>query len=182
MIHALQCLFACALCLCMSAQQSEPAAPAANATKREPLILLYDDLPDPSDLVRIRSADPQVWMQVNQDPKSYETGVIDLDVVMKDVQSRTGGYPAEWMMLDFEEPFFADLAKDPDSPERKRAVASMLSTLRAMKQRWPGSKWTFYGLPNLQYWVAPGQGWSTAPQVIKRQALENASAAVAVLL
>ena len=36
MIHALQCLFACALCLCMSAQQSEPAAPAANSAPPTP--------------------------------------------------------------------------------------------------------------------------------------------------
>jgi hypothetical protein len=98
------------------------------------------------------------WLQVNQDPKSYGTGVIDVEAVMVDIAERTQLQPPEWVMLDFEDPFFADLARPVDAPERQRAVRSMLDALRAAKRRYPATKWGFYGLPNVPFWVS-GKGW-----------------------
>ncbi|MCE9619796.1 MAG: hypothetical protein K8R92_07785 [Planctomycetes bacterium] len=145
------------------------------------LLLLYDGLPEAASIARAMSLKAEVWMQINQDAPSYKSGIIDIAAVTKEVESKTGGRPPTWMMLDFEEPFFANLSKGQDSPEYKLTIQTMTECIRAMKARWPESKWTFYGIPNLPYWIE-GKGWATAPDDQKKVMLKSMSEAVMPLV
>jgi hypothetical protein len=92
---------------------------------------------------------------------------------MLDFLARQGVPP--WVILDFEEPFFANLKKV-GSDDRKRSLDSMLLALREAKKRYPGVKWGFYGLPNLDFWVG-GKGWAELDAAIRAEALAKSEAA-----
>ncbi len=159
-------------------QESKPAEPSG---ARAPLILLYDSIPDRQAAVKVRAMGVERWGQINQDPESYTTGIIDVDSILKQIESKTGGKPAPWMMLDFEEPFFADLNRPAESLEYKRAVKAMTGALRAVKLSYPDSKWSFYGLPNLSYWI-DGKGWGQASHQAKEATLKKAADACVPVL
>jgi hypothetical protein len=170
------------LALVAQAPAPTPAEPPSPAAERvPPMILLYDSIPDPFSAGGLRGTGAEVWLQINQDPESYKTGIIDTLQILRQIESRSGGSPPSWIMLDFEEPFFKDLSAADGSPERTRAVSSMLSTLRAVKERWPEVKFGFYGLPSLPFWVS-GKGWSELDPDEKRAALEKARRDAAPLL
>jgi hypothetical protein len=151
---------------------SPSSAPSPAPQTAQPLTLLYDSIPDRDTAIRVRAMGVERWTQINQDPNSYTTGVIDVQAVLKQIEDKTGGKPGKWMMLDFEEPFFADLLRPRDSPEYKRAVKSMTGTMRAVKGMYPDSKWAFYGIPNLSYWI-DGKGWATAPRELQEAKLKQ---------
>ena len=115
------------------------AAPEKAPQASSSLILLYDVLPDTASNIQLHSIKVEPWVQINQDAPSYKTGVIDIYAIAKEVITRTNGNPSTWMMLDFEEPFFANLDKDPNSPERQATIQTMVAAIRAMKARWPES-------------------------------------------
>ena len=159
--------------LCLVTLTSATQEPSTS-TARSPLVILYDSMPDPEALDGLRGMDAGVWLQINQDRASYKTGIVDTDSIVKQIESLTQGRSVDWVMLDFEEPFFKDLEGPDDSVERMRALASMLSTLREVKRRWPERKWGFYGLPNLPFWV-DGLGWSELGAERKRAVLQKAA-------
>lgn len=169
-----------AMVLGFLAQASKPSEPAAPES-RKPLTILFDSLPDPDAIGGLRGTDAQAWLQINQDQASYKSGIIDTDAILRQIETKGGGTPPDWVMLDFEEPFFKDLASADGSPERMRAVNSMLATLRAVKARWPGVKFGFYGLPSLPFWV-DGKGWSELRTDEKRLALDKAQRDAAPVL
>ena len=140
-----------------------------------PLTLLYDALPDESLINSIVSMKVMPWVQINQDAASYKSGVLDIEAITREVNTKTGGHPPTWMMLDIEEPFFELLMKGPNSPEYKKSIDTMVATIRAMKSLWPNSKWTFYGIPNLPYWIE-GKGWANATDEQKKKMLESVAA------
>ncbi len=157
------------------------AAPEKAPQASSSLILLYDVLPDTASNIQLHSIKVEPWVQINQDAPSYKTGVIDIYAIAKEVITRTNGNPSTWMMLDFEEPFFANLDKDPNSPERQATIQTMVAAIRAMKARWPESKWTFYGIPNLPYWIQ-GKGWASVTREQKREMLQKVADAAAPLV
>jgi hypothetical protein len=160
---------------------AESRAPQISGKQAESMVLLYDSIPDPFSAGGLRGSGSEVWLQINQDPESYKTGIIDTAQILRQIESRTDGSPPSWIMLDFEEPFFKDLSALDGSTERTRAVSSMLSTLREVKQRWPEVKFGFYGLPKLPFWVG-GKGWAELDSDEKRTALEKAQRDAAPLL
>ena len=171
-----------AISVCVSQGEVAPtSAPPPAPPPRAPLILVLDSLPDPSQGPCLERAHVGPWVPIGQDPKSYEIGVVDLDVIFSRIEERKGGRLPEWMMLDFEDPFFKNLAAPRDSPEYKRTVADMVNAIRAVKQRWPQSKWTFYGLPNVPFWL-DGKGWLSAPRDAMKKALGDAAAAAAPII
>ncbi len=134
-------------------QQAPPSA--AKPAK----VLLHDGVLDPARVAEAEALGADRWLQVNQDEASYSTGIIDAEAVLRDVGVRTSLRPPPWAMLDFETPFFENLRKPAGSPERRSAVQTMKEALAAAKRRYPQTKWSFYGLPNLPFWV-DGQGWT----------------------
>ena len=175
----LSAMFACMLCFLFVAgmqTQSEPEK------ENIPLTLLYDNIPDPNMFQTIESLKLQQWMNVNQDADSFKTGVLNVQEIINTIDRQSsGGQLPKWMMLDAEDPFFADLVKDPDSPEFKRAQNSLISAIRTLKARYPNTKWSLYGIPNLPYWVEK-QGWATATNDERRKILDSVALASAPIV
>ena len=169
-----------AIVMALLAQSGKPPEPQRPATQT-PLKVLVDSLPDPESIGGLRGTDAERWLQVNQDAPSYKSGVIDTQEILRQIDSQGPQNLPEWVMLDFEDPFFKDLAAADGTPERTRAVSSMLATLRAAKARWPGVKFGFYGLPNLPFWVE-GKGWADLDADQKRAALAKAERDAAPVL
>ena len=150
-----------AVALLVATSQQPPAA----AVKRAK-VLLHDGVLDPALVTQVEALGAERWLQVNQDEASYSSGVIDAESILRDVGVRTSLRPPPWAMLDFETPFFDNLRKPAGSPERQSAVRTMKAALAAAKLRYPQTKWSFYGLPNLSFWV-DGKGW-TALDAVRR--------------
>jgi len=160
-------------CFAFCASGAQPPSPErATSNHASRPILLTDAVPSLSATPQLVTLGASIWLQVNQDPASYQTGVIDV-LAMLDYLARQGVPP--WAILDFEEPFFANLKKA-GSEERKRSLDSMLLALREAKKCYPGVKWGFYGLPNLDFWVG-GKGWAELDAATRADALAKAEAA-----
>jgi hypothetical protein len=157
-------------CCFLGVHAQGPADRTPNEADRP--ILLTDALPSMDATPRLVSMGAALWLQVNQDPASYGSGVIDV-MAMLDTLARQS--LPKWVILDFEEPFFANLKKA-GSEERRRSVASMLLALREAKRVYPGVKWGFYGLPNLEFWIG-GKGWAELDAGSRADALAKAEAA-----
>jgi len=142
---------------------------------RPPLVLLYDVLPDLNAITRVQSISAKQFFILYQgcDPQSFKSGVIDIPAVLMAIQKQTGGQLPEWCMLDFEDPFNADLQKSPTAPECKRALNSMIETIKAVKKIYPNTKWSYYGVPWLPYWMQ-GKGWASANNETKKTTLDQA--------
>jgi len=147
------------------------------------LVLLYDVLPDLNAMARVQTLSAKQFFILYQgcDPQSLKSGVIDIPSVLIAIQKQTGGQLPEWGMLDFEDPFNSDLQKEPSSLECKRALNSMIETVRAVKKNYPNTKWSFYGVPWLPYWME-GKGWATANNETKKTRLDQAARVYASLV
>lgn len=150
-------------------------APKPKPTATPPLILLYDQMPDPGQRAALESLQVQQYLQVNQDAPSYKTGVLNISELTRAIELGTKSKLFPWMMLDAETPFFDDLAKGPNSPECKRATETLIAAIQSLKARFPGVKWSIYGIPNLPYWV-DGKGWASADEAKKREMLTTVAA------
>ncbi len=168
---------AIAICVYCAAGSRSPAAEPANPPSTGKPILLTDALASLSATPQLLTMGAAIWLQVNQDPASYETGVVDVPAMLGFL-ARQGVPP--WVILDFEEPFFANLKKA-GSDDRKRSLDSMLLALREAKKRYPGVKWGFYGLPNLDFWVG-GKGWAELDAATRAETLAKAEAACSELV
>jgi hypothetical protein len=175
-------LFLCFILFGIQQTTNPPlTSPEKTSQASSSLILLYEALPDTASNIQLQPLRVEPWVLIGQDEASYKTGLIDIDSIAKQVLTRTRGIPPTWMMLDFEDPFFANLDKDPNSPERQATIQTMVAAIRAMKARWPESKWTFYGIPNLPYWIQ-GKGWASVTTEQKRDVLQRVADAAAPLV
>lgn len=160
--------------LAWRAQNDSSISAVSQNSTRPPLILLYDSLPDPNAIARVRSikASPYLIIYQGCDPQSFKSGMIDSAAVINEINKQTGGTPPEWGMLDFEEPFNSDLQKGIESPECKRALQTMIAALQAVKIRFPNTKWTYYGVPFTPYWD-DGKNWINSTSEAKRKMLDR---------
>ena len=164
------------------AAQVAPVAPVAPApAPKASLILLYDDIPSRHELEKCKSIGAMKWMNVSQDIESYKTGVLNVFEIIRTIDRRTEGRLPAWLMLDAEVPFMDDLNKDPATPEFKRATSTIISTIRALKLNYPGTKWTMYGMPNLAYWIG-SDGWGKATESDRRATLTRVAKTYAPII
>ena len=163
--------------------QSDPPRATPAAPARVPLTLLYDILPSRNAVDRVTAIGARTFYLVYQgcDPQCATTGIINPEAVVNAIEAETKGRAPLFGMLDFEDPFSDNLQKGPDSPEGARAIETMIRTIRAVKARFPDTKWTYYGVPWLPYWLDKN-GWFTATADAKRAALERATATYAALV
>lgn len=164
------------LCVLCGVAPSQDAAP--QATTRPPLTLMFDALPDMDALTRVATLGASRYAIIYQsvDPNAGKTGVIDADALIRGIANQTNGQLPDYAMLDFEDPFMDALQKGPDSEACQRTVKTMVNAIRAVKQAFPSTKWTFYGTPWLPYWLDNGTDWVGAAASVKREALERAIA------
>ncbi len=164
-------------------QTPPPSPPATRPAARDPLVLLYDTIPSRNARERAGTLGAASFYILYQscDPQCAKSGVIDSDAVLTAIANETKEQTPSWGMLDFEDPFNADLQKGPESPEGARAIATMIRTVQAVKARFPKTKWTYYGVPWLPYWLG-SRGWMSATPLAKREALERGSAIYGALI
>ena len=152
-------------------------APGTAAPSRPPLMLLYDEMPDPArleQLIGLRSFPYRIVYQ-SVDPDAARTGRINIVALLDGIRKDAPGGLPDWGMLDFEDPFQEVLQKGPDSDACKATVRNMVEAMQAVRATFPGTKWTFYGMPWLPYWLDRGEDWATGSAEAKRQALERAT-------
>ena len=164
---------ALAMALAAAAFQ-KPAADEPPA--RPPLVLLHDTLVDASvvaDATRT-GAKPLLLVYQYTSPDSAKTGEIDILKVIEAIDRMSGGDPPEWGMLDFEYAFTDRLQRGADDPTAKAATAQMVRLIRAVKSTYPRTKWTYYGVPFVPYWIR-NESWDDADTAAKRVTLTEAS-------
>lgn len=127
--------------------------------------VLYDSIPSVPATSPVPSA--RSYMLVGQydcDPEIARTGVIDPARVAAQVDRLiAAGKGSEYGVLDFEDPFDHLWESGTADPRYGPALQSMIATIRHLKERYPGIKWTYYGLPRVKYWLPEGE-WAELSQ------------------
>jgi len=144
----------------------------------QPLTILYDDIPDPNAIVRARASNANPYLIIYQaaDPTAIKTGLIDINILLSYIRTQAKAGLPNWCMLDFEDPFHEAMQEGIDSQKCKITILNMINAIRAVKLEFPNSKWTYYGMPSLPYWLDGGLSWDKAPEDLKRKTLEKAVA------
>jgi hypothetical protein len=173
--HGFASLLATLAVVLAAAPSDPPVAPATPSASPES-VLLYDTLVDVSVVADAAATGARPLLLVYQytSPDSAKTGDIDVLKVLDAIDHMTGGEPPAWGMLDFEYAFTDRLQKGPEDPGAVHATAEMLKLLRAVKSTYPRTKWTFYGVPFVPYWLQ-NESWDDADDNVKRVTLTNAS-------
>lgn len=155
-----------------SAPQAEaPSAPRAEATG--PAIIFDEtlDLRSFERLVAVGARRYYIVYQDDCDPGAKSTGKIDIALLSRCVAEQAGKFPSQWGVLDFETPFDDWIKEGPESERCRIAVDSMVAALEKLRALFPDIKWAYYGVPRLEFYM-DGKTWVTAPDEVKRQAIE----------
>lgn len=159
-------------------QDQGPSVTAPSpSTGPKALTLLYDELADPAALEAVVQLRSERFLIIYQsvDPNAAKSGLIDVEALIGAIRSKEKDGLPNWGMLDFESPFYDVLAKGPDDPDFARTVRTMIEAIRAVKAAFPATKWCFYGLPQMPYWIGPKpQDWLSAPADVKRAQVQKA--------
>ena len=127
----------------------------------------------------IRAIHAQKYVIVYADilPDKGESGVIDTLTVIRALEKQISNTYSGWGVLDFEGEIFNRLFHDPINGKFDITTESLIRTIRAVKRRWPDAKWTFWGMPDLKFWIhAPGEKpatWATANNQQKERILSR---------
>ncbi len=150
--------------------------PKLNKSTDNRPIILYDDAITLTglELLSKLGAQPRYILlyQDNCDPDAKKTGVINSNKIAEYIIKNYGAEPEGWGVLDFEDPYDGWIFKGANSPECQKAVLTMVSALREIKKMFPKVKWTYYGVPNLLYYI-DGFNWATAPESIKNKEIKQ---------
>lgn len=156
--------------------KSAAAAPAANRQ----FVLLSDSYIETNEPHRLY--DPAAMQTLNEmgvlplrviyatiDENRY-SGLVDAQKIVDYVKKYWGPNPSGYFMLDYEIPYLDNLMLGLDDPTNPKYVAtsqSMLAAIQVLRQTFPNAKWTYYGVPGLQYYF-PAEpwplNWAQAPQ------------------
>ena len=152
---------------------ARPTAPPAPLTLAD-LTVLYDEIPDRTIARRAEALESQRYLLIYQgcDPQAARTGVIDADAVIREIARKTATGSPRFGMLDFEDPFTANLQLGASSPKCQATVATMVAAMRAVRARYPNILWTYYGVPFVPYWL-DGKNWLNATPAAKAALLER---------
>jgi len=151
------------------AQSASPATPQDGTARSKPPVLLYDTLVDPSVLLEARRAEALPLLLIYQycSPDSKTSGEIDVGAVLRCIDRLTQGDPPAWGMLDFEYGFTDRMQKGVDGPGALRARDEMIRLIKAVRAAYPRTRWTYYGVPFLPYWLEH-RSWLDASNEMKR--------------
>jgi hypothetical protein len=106
------------------------------------------------------------------DPAASTTAKVNGEKVVAAIKAARGENPSGWVMLDYEVPFDEIFDNGPTDPRYNPMVQSMIEAVRYAKAQLPNCKFTYYGVPNMRYWI-PGGGWEAAPQWSQIQTMDT---------
>jgi hypothetical protein len=110
--------------------------------------------------------------QNNFDPEAATTAKVNGQKVVAAVKAARGENASGWVMLDYEIPFDAVFDNGTTDPRYNAMVQSMIDAVKYAKAQLPNCKFTYYGVPNVRYWI-PGGGWEAAPQWSQIQTMDT---------
>lgn len=151
-------------------------------------LLLYNWVPDGTPMSELRALRAQRYDIVYQDifVEGGASGIIDPEVVITHLRKILPKTFGGWGVLDFEGKFLKRLNKGPGHPEYEKTASSLIQTIRQVKREWPNSKWSFWGLPDVSYWLHnPGEkstNWSSSSNEVKNQEFKKRAAIFQPLL
>lgn len=161
---------------------NSPAPLRSSLTSEGPPQLLYNWVPDGTQMSELRALRAQRYDIVYQNifVEGGVTGIIDPEVVITYLRKILPNNFGGWGVLDFESPFFKHLNKGPGHPDHAKTISSFVQTIRKVKREWPNSKWAFWGLPDVNYWLhGPGEkptNWSSSSDEVKNQEFKKRAA------
>jgi len=150
-----------------------PAPQVANRTF-EPVVI-YDEALSVNALERLVKVGGRRYLIVYQDDcdkAAKSTGTIDIPALARHVAERPSGFPSDWAVLDYEIPFDDWIREGPGSAHWKTATDSMVAAIERMKSLFPGVKWTYYGVPRLEFYI-DGKTWASATDAAKKAEIER---------
>ena len=191
-IRGLVVLAGCALLACGSqtatpvakpAPQAPASRPAPPSTVTKPAVRPIVASPAPQGIAILVNEPPasrpiepaKLFYVLYQDavPGSKD-GTIDIARTISEIK-RQRTLP-EYGMLDFEDPFCAVLKRGPSHPLHATVVRSMIDTIRAVRTNFPATKWTYWGFPEIPFWLdgIKGTDWATSPEELRSAARRDA--------
>jgi hypothetical protein len=138
-------------------------------------VILYDEVLSADSLerlVKVGGRRYSIFYQDDCDKAAKSTGTIDVAALSRYVAERAGGFPSEWAVLDYEIPFDDWIREGPGSAHWKTATDSMVAAIERMKTLFPDVKWTYYGIPRLNFYL-DGKSWMSSSDAAKKAEIER---------
>jgi hypothetical protein len=138
-------------------------------------VLLFDTLADPAKFgEQALGAGARPLLVVYEvypgaDPHAREQGSIDIPSLLRHIERVSGGSPPEWGLLDFEDPFMEWAESGPGGERWTKAIGQMVDAIKAVKRAFPKTKWGFYQVPYVRYWIE-GKSWADASREVQDRA------------
>lgn len=154
---------------------SAPQTQAAVAAAPKPLVILANLNPSQyfNEVMQAQNVEELLVLYPNNfDPTSQQTAKVDGEKVVAAVKAAKGANPSGWVMLDYEVPFDSIFWNGKTDPRFNGMVASMIEAIKYAKAQLPNCKFTYYGVPNVRYYVA-NKGWNDMPEWAKIQARQE---------
>ncbi|MCH2161540.1 MAG: hypothetical protein MK085_06660 [Phycisphaerales bacterium] len=139
-----------------------PGAELAQQGKNQK-ILLYNWVPGAVTSSELKNIDAEWYVKVHGNvlpQEDQDNGVVNPDDILRVMATRIDSGFSGYGMLSFEGGFWRNLKKGPGDPDYERTVDSMINLIRVLKKHYPETKWSYWGLPDLLYWVPNGVGGS----------------------
>jgi hypothetical protein len=167
-------LFSAAIAIILASLQSAVQSVEPKPSPAAPVVL-YDEALNLDTLERVVRAGGKRYLIVYQDDcdkGARQTGTIDTASLSRHVAERAGGFPSDWAVLDYETPFDDWIREGPGSPRWKIATDAMVAAIERMKALFPDVKWTYYGVPRLEYYL-DGKTWVNADESARKAEIER---------
>lgn len=113
-----------------------------------------------------------ILAQNNMDPDAKTTARVSGEKIVAAVKAERGPDASGWVMLDYELPFDDVFDNGKTDPRYAGMMQSMIDAVKYAKQQLPNCKFTYYGVPNIRYWITGG-GWEAAPQWSQIQTMDG---------
>lgn len=131
-----------------------PPTGSPDEAGRRPILYNWVPRGTPLEPLRAMSADRYVIVYEDVLPaRDRAIGVSNAQVVTRHLETVLPPNFNGWGMLDFENRFMRNLALPPTDPDHVRTVESLIATFGSIRARWPESRWTMWGVPEIPYWL-----------------------------
>lgn len=126
----------------------------ATGTGKNGFQVLYDAEPGVGFQKPVANATKYIIVYQDDADHGARTGRIDPSKVVARVRAILDeGGASQWGVLDFEDPYDDIFRAGPSDPRYAPAMESLVATIRAVKQQFPQTKWTYYAFPRVPYWI-----------------------------
>lgn len=161
----------------------QPASQSANIAGSKPILCLAND-EDAAFLAAARPLNAERCMIVYES-SFIDGGRIDENKLRRAVSDKIPDGWNGFACLDIENEWFKNLSRDPQSAEYRSGVDNLLRAIQIARAVRPDCKWSFYGIPNLPFFVKDAEnrtvGWDKVSPESKARTIAVAKQAQPVV-